>query len=486
MERGSDAFFRISSRHAVHRPVSSMIRCVLMVGILSRERLHTNTHLQLPDTTVSAMYDTKDNYITDDDGTKSPKSLTELATDALCRELPHLNGDLPPGIPQDVVKDILDSLLHHSAINLTTLGKLRECDIASLPLAGCRGVTDAWLQNLSPDLKNFNSGSVSSMELEGVASSELPHFPDSESLASFELAVSSPEKQEESDVCAMTCNMAYETNSVFWDHNGWESRDPCNSSLRSNPGTLTLLDLSGSQRLTDCGLLHLRALLGSLEVVKLDGCHSLVGDGLLALSTSHSIHTLSLEGCRRLTDEAAISVSHLGSLKKLYLNGCRCITDQSLTSLASLSNLEVLGLSMCDLLTDYGMRELIHLEVLAELDLGWCRQLSDQGLDTITCQPGRSEHLRSLTLARCDVTDEGIVFLSRLKVLEEVNLSGCSSLSSSVLGSVLKDLSRLAKLDVSYCPGIMYVLRQPCVTSKIQSHFHVPSGDQDGKGVSMS
>jgi hypothetical protein len=114
--------------------------------------------------------------------------------------------------------------------------------------------------------------------------------------------------------------------------------------------TLTLLDLRGSQRLTDRGLLQLsHPPLRSLEVARLDNCHGITGRGLLAFSQSHRLHTLSLANCRRLTDEAIVNVGHLGaSLMALNLGGCRCLT--SLEALSGLTSLRKLDLSQVNFL----------------------------------------------------------------------------------------------------------------------------------------
>jgi hypothetical protein len=115
--------------------------------------------------------------------------------------------------------------------------------------------------------------------------------------------------------------------------------------------TITLLDLRGSQRLSDRGLLQLsHTPLCSLEVARLDNCHGITGRGLLAFSRSYKLHTLSLSNCRRLTDEAVVNVSHLGeSLMTLNLGGSRCLTDRSLEAMSGLLGLRLLDLSQVSL-----------------------------------------------------------------------------------------------------------------------------------------
>ena len=126
-------------------------------------------------------------------------------------------------------------------------------------------------------------------------------------------------------------------------HRATSTSTPTNSST----STITLLDLRGSQKLSDRGLLHLaHSPLSSLEVARLDNNHGISGRGLLAFSSSCKLHTLSLSNCRRLTDEAVVNISHLGaSLMTLNLGGCRCLTDRSLEAISNLLGLRRLDLS---------------------------------------------------------------------------------------------------------------------------------------------
>jgi F-box/leucine-rich repeat protein 14 len=60
-----------------------------------------------------------------------------------------------------------------------------------------------------------------------------------------------------------------------------------------------------------------------------------------------------------------------------------------------------------------------------------------------------------LHLARCSITDDGLVHLSKLEKLEELDLNGCSKLSGLALSSALENLECLSSLNVCYCPGIL-------------------------------
>ena len=350
--------------------------------------------------------------------TRSPKTLQALCVDTICRSFPSLNGELPPGLPPDMVGDIITSLQSHKALNATTLRILKYCELSELSLVQCRGVTDDWLQPLGQP--SFEDTTMTAEEDDK-----------SSSTSSFVSASSAP---LDTSCTAMESDM--------------------HANHPSMAASLTILDLRGSISLSDRGLMQL-AHMELLQICKLDGCHSLVGRGLVILEKSYSLHTLSLANCRRLQDEAIINISHLVALEHLTLDGCRCLTNRSLEALANLCNLRKLDLSQCDLLTNEGLEFLQELELLEELSLGWCRLVSDNGIEHLTLQPGRVEFLKILRLARCPITDVGVGYLGRLRCLQELDLNGCSSVGSVALGETLGLLEHLQVLDVSFTPGIL-------------------------------
>ena len=385
-----------------------------------------------------------------------------------------MNGELPPGLPQDVVDCVVGSLVAHSALNATTLRIFKNCELNSLSLAGCRGVSDAWIEALvtrpvsltahensteMEGLESFRTNALrrdvenSNIECDDLSGCSTTSFV---SAASQHYPCEEEEDQAMEDEAILPPSPHYSPSMHLFLGGIGQTDFELPSTFTSS---LTLLDLRGSSNLTDRGLLQL-CNLTQLEVARLDNCHGLAGYGLLALSSSHQLHTLSLANCRRLTDEAVITISHLASIQALSLDGCRCLTNRSMTALAELKGLRKLGLSQCDFITDSGLEPLASLDLLEELSLGWCRQVSDRGLDLLTQHPGRAANLTILRLARVPITDVGVDHLARLTALEELDLSGCTSIGSAALGKTLQRLVRISVLDVSYCPGILYVFRR--------------------------
>jgi len=474
----------------------------------------------VPDDFISELYPVDDNYVVEENGTRSPKSLAELCTDTLCRSLPYLDGVLPPGLPQDVVDEVVASLVKHSALNATTLRVLRNCELGSLTLAGCRGVTDEWLEPLSSSastacatpplmpspplgpmaykLESSYTGDIvmEDMHLDDTCGGRYASNEHATAMAHSSGEIFYPAKHEssshndcgegESSCSTSSFKSAYSrqydsaklspvsakdvthategrTAMLKDDYDDEDTKMPPSLILQPDlnnhfgvciTSNLTLLDLRGSQRLTDKGLMQLSDL-PSLEIAKLDNCHSIQGRGLVVLANSHRLHTLSLANCRRLTDEAIMNISHLIGLEKLSLDGCRCLTDRSAVAIGHLTQLTRLDLSQCDLITDSGLEELEHLQKIEELALGWCRSITDLGIEILSGQKGRAENLRILGLARVPITDVGVQHLAKLSVLEELDINGCSDIGSVSLGNVLAKLTKLTSLDVSYCPGIL-------------------------------
>lgn len=388
-------------------------------------------YAQIPDGTIAALYPVEDNYVNDDavdaengDGTtRSPKSLAALACEQVCRTLPQIEGAgiLPPGLPVEVVSDIIRCLQTHSALTATTLRALSQCELSgTLSLANCRGVTDEWFQPLmlsAATLSNASSAASLSTPLpflptattpttkravlsdppgamkmdhddesmdvddskpDGDQATADPNTKPASSTIVYGTFAHQPRRDDDADD-ASSATSYVSARSNLYDHGAATtattpataieptdyhavaatsfSSHPCTpptqatsifdihdrSDMKMSPQTptpaappspspslgclhnLTTLDLRGSTRLTDRGLLQLQYadLSSRLEIVLLDNCHSLTGKGLLVFAQCHHLTTVSLANCRRLTDEAIINISHLISIENLNLHGCR-------------------------------------------------------------------------------------------------------------------------------------------------------------------
>lgn len=438
---------------------------------------------QIHDDNIAALFPISDSFVAEADGTLTPKSLAELAIDAICRSLIHRHDPLPEGLPPDVLSDIVGALQRKNAWNPSTLAAFRNCELEVLNISKCRGVNDAWIAALTTGTASDSMIRRDGEErycMDAASSCHCDHHSSSTSYAS---AASSPPFDEDMD-CVPTLSLPHGATLVEYPENmilthcNEEFHEAIEEPLdnidkevdaindleslsskqwgtwRSPPVTamMTELDLSGSLQLTDRGLLQFNSP-RRLEIARFDHCHQLVGHGLAILASSHHLHTLSLGHCRRLIDDGLVYISHLRTLESLCLTGCRCLTDRSLATIATLYSLRHLDLTGCDLISDAGLEQLQSLEALREVSLGWCRKVTDQGLDCFSRQPGRSTNLCRLRIARCGITDATI--LSRLTNLQELDVNGCKSLRSAALGDALRELPNLQILDVSRCPGIL-------------------------------
>ncbi len=101
---------------------------------------------------ISSLYPTDANYVTVESGYRSPKLLENLCIDQICRSLPDLDGDIPPGKPQYIINAIVQSLVSRGAWNETTLKPFRHYNLDQLPLAGCRDESEEKLLSQSATL----------------------------------------------------------------------------------------------------------------------------------------------------------------------------------------------------------------------------------------------------------------------------------------------------------------------------------------------
>lgn len=183
---------------------------------------------------------------------------------------------------------------------------------------------------------------------------------------------------------------------------------------------------------------------------------------------------------RYLTDDALGQIRFPAQLKRLSLTTAYKLTDEGMRHLADLPNLEWLELG-CKEVTDSGLLHLGSLTKLRHLELGrpmtkvtgaafrqlpWARNLkylnirnfSESMIDHIvatmpelsdlyivSCPLGDADleklsalpSLKSLNISGTKVSDQGLAYLPRMKLLEDLVLYGCSGITDEGLQHLL-------------------------------------------------
>eukprot|EP00803_Ostreobium_quekettii_P001525 evm.model.scf_2020EXC.1 EVM.evm.TU.scf_2020EXC.1 scf_2020EXC:3857-5416(+) len=184
---------------------------------------------------------------------------------------------------------------------------------------------------------------------------------------------------------------------------------------------LASLDLANCSRVTDAGFLSLTRLVG-LKHLDVSGCSGVSSEGLMCLT-----------GISNLT---SLDLSRLG------------VVDKLLGGLAALGSLADLELRNCHQITDAGLELMEGMERLTHLNISECSAITDDGMRSV----GKLSTLRSLSLSRLAITDEGMEHICGLK-LQSLDLSYCDLISDKGLRR-MECISRLTHLDVSRCLGI--------------------------------
>jgi Leucine-rich repeat (LRR) protein len=211
--------------------------------------------------------------------------------------------------------------------------------------------------------------------------------------------------------------------------------------------SLAVLNLSET-KLTDEGLQTLCQSL-VLEELCLQEC-DISENGVRALVSQTSLHTLDLSFCEELNDLQPLA--QLTSLRELFLHGCNLeelildcwlddTTEECLSFLRPLTSLEKLaGFRM----NDKCLLAMTHLTRLQTVDLS--EHVTDTGLRWLSCLVG----LQTLDLSGLDdVTDDGLAELTSLTALHTLNLRGVAITDHGL--SKLSSLITLQSLDLTYC-----------------------------------
>ncbi len=207
----------------------------------------------------------------------------------------------------------------------------------------------------------------------------------------------------------------------------------------------------------------------NLKVLNLQGCKLLNFQSFAGLFTSNeeeeeeregegpgptNLNELSLRDCDYVNDCCLQYLcSHLTFLESLDISFCISVTDQSLGAIAkSLHQLQHLYLQAVDHISSNGMKLVVaKCTKIKTLDLSFCDWMDNECLDVISKSP-LCETLEQLDLSCANITDEGILVLSRsLRRLKHLKIGQCNGLTNDSLLYISSCLSTLVTIDIYGC-----------------------------------
>lgn len=211
-------------------------------------------------------------------------------------------------------------------------------------------------------------------------------------------------------------------------------------------GNLKLLE---SLNLSENGIMlnydmKIIAQLSMLQTLTLDIQH-VSNKGLIKLGKLTRLQHLELYMCHDITDDGMDVLNSLSHLRSLILSESG-ITD---ASLSKLTNIQKLDLFQSDI-TDDGLLILSRMTTLYALNISYCENITDTGLQHLTAL----HQLNSLDISLCDnITDESLLHLTTMSKLNSLNINRCNNITNTGLMHLLV-LDKLTSLDVSECENI--------------------------------
>ncbi|XP_045420243.1 dynein regulatory complex subunit 6 [Lemur catta] len=202
-----------------------------------------------------------------------------------------------------------------------------------------------------------------------------------------------------------------------------------------------------------------------------------ISDGAFKALSTCNLRKIRFEGNKRITDTCfKFMGKNFPNMNHIYMVDCKGVTDSSLRALSPLRQLTMLNLANCVRIGDVGLRNFLDGPAsinIRELNLSNCVHLSDTSVVKLSERcPNLNylslrnvEHLThlgiehiayilslvSVDLSGTDISNEGLVTLSRHKKLKELSLSECYRITDVGIQAFCKSSLILELLDVSYC-----------------------------------
>lgn len=250
------------------------------------------------------------------------------------------------------------------------------------------------------------------------------------------------------------------------------------AAARLNP-SLTSLDLSQCDNVTDEAMAMLSLETPGLRALNVLGCRDITNDGvrrlargcvcltslclgwcdlsdnaLLVLSKQCTLlEQLDVSGCGRLSDAGVTAVvSGCRRLTSLSIEGCREVSAWAVA--AGSAPLTSLSMGGCTLVTDAGVGAIAAAHPgLRSLSLRLCRSVGDVALRYLAM---RCSELTSLDISRCgSVTDVGISMIAAAcPLLRDIDLEGYSDITDCALYALAQGCRQLEALNLWVCSQV--------------------------------
>ena len=95
----------------------------------------TSSFVETFEMSISSLYPIINNdYVTVKGGYRPLKSLKNISIEQVRHSFPDLDGTIPPKYPQNVINDILESLVSHGTLSIVTLKAFRHYELGPLML----------------------------------------------------------------------------------------------------------------------------------------------------------------------------------------------------------------------------------------------------------------------------------------------------------------------------------------------------------------
>lgn len=210
-----------------------------------------------------------------------------------------------------------------------------------------------------------------------------------------------------------------------------------------------------------CGLIDvLSNCSGKLKVLSLIKCEGIKESTLVTMPipVCESLKSLNIRHCPGFGNGCLAMLGRaFPQLQQLDLSGLSRISDDGLLALleSSKTSLVKVNLSGCVQVTDWAIFGIANLcgENLQTLILDGCRKVTDRSLKVIA---DLCPALQDLDLAKCGITDNGIVSLlsARQQAIQILSLSGCMQITDKCLPFIEKMGETLLGLNLQHCSGL--------------------------------